>query len=349
MRLKIILFTAFIVLQCRVQAQVFNPWGPPPDDTEINPNFFRQILSHFSAEIAIGYGNTRYQQNLDDHIIYSYDNQLLLLAEDSAGNKEGIGNWLNRPFLTDTINTSNAIYYDPSSNEQDPNRAYIIDSVEQKRLIGGGNAIPVHLKLHFNYDRFRIGAGATFEFNSKAKMDLRGMPDYISHYESDFSTFFTQKYYLTAGVRYWDFWDFSYYADVEYGKFRLSNNAFPSANVTENSYWNIGFPVEKNLSKYFHLVMRPSLDMKSINTLIPTGESINTKMWNVQFQVGVRVSFPLYKNCPISNCEAQKEHRHLDKKFRGQPLYKIQNPKVGENHPYLATQKRGLFSFLKRK
>ncbi|MBK6266405.1 hypothetical protein JKA74_15275 [Marivirga sp. S37H4] len=349
MRLILIFITAFMLLQFPMQAQVFNPWGPPPNDKEIEASFLRKILSHFSAEVAIGYGNTRYRQNLDDYSIYSDNGQLYLLAADSAsGQPVGIGNWLNKPFVTDTINTSNAIVYNPSSNEQDPNRAYLIDSGE-KRLTGGGNAVPLHLKLHFNYDRYRIGAGATFEFNTKAKMDLKGYPDYINKYESDFSNFLTRKYYFTAGVRYWDFWDFSYFADVEYGRFRLSNNAFPASNVTENSYWNVGFPVEKNLSKYFHLVMRPSIDLKSINTVIPSGEAIKTNMWNLQFQVGVRVSFPLYRKCPISNCEAQKEHKHIDKKFRGQPLHKIQNPKVGQNHPYLATQKRGLFSFLKRK
>ncbi|RUA34181.1 MAG: hypothetical protein DSY77_06430, partial [Bacteroidetes bacterium] len=67
------------------------------------------------------------------------------------------------------------------------------------------------------------------------------------------------------------------------------------------------------------------------------------------FQVGLRVSFPLFKKCPISNCEAQKEHHHIDKKFRGQPIYKWQNPKVGENHPYNLNEKRESFPFLKRK
>jgi hypothetical protein len=350
MRLLLIFIFSFLLCLPNVQGQVFNPWGPPPNDSDIKPNFFRKVLSHFSAEVAIGYGNTRYRQNLDNYNLYSNNGQLLILANDSiSGQTLGIDNWLNKPFTTDTFNTSGAIRYNPSnSTEQDPNAAYLIEDGD-KRLTGGGHAIPVHLKLHFTYDRYRLGAGATFELNTTAKMNLKGFPDYIADYESDFSAFFTQKYYITGGVRYWDWWDFSYYADLEFGKFRLPNSAFPSQNVTENRYWNIAFPVEKNLSQYFHLVMRPSIDLKSINTNIPTGESIKTNMWNVQFQVGVRVSFPLYRDCPINNCEAQKEHHHIDKKFRGQPIYKIQNPKVGENHPYLATEKRGFFGFLKRK
>ncbi len=349
MRLLLILIFSLLIGLPNVQGQVFNPWGPPPNDLDIKPNFFRKVLNHFSAEVAIGYGNTRYRQNLDNYSLYSNNGQLLILDNDSTtGQVIGINNWLNSPNNAGSINTSGAIPYDANnSSEQDPNAAYVIDG--EKRLTGGGHAIPLHLKLHFNYDRYRLGAGATFELNTTAKMSLKGFPDYIAGYESDFSSFFTQKYYLTGGVRYWDWWDFSYFADVEYGRFRLPNRAFPSQFVSENSYWNIAFPVEKNLSKYFRLVMRPSIDLKSINTNIPSGESIKSNMWNLQFQVGLRVSFPLYKNCPIKNCEAQKEHNHIDKKFRGQPIYKIQNPKVGENHPYLATKKRGFFGFLKRK
>ncbi|GAA5036993.1 hypothetical protein GCM10011506_32840 [Marivirga lumbricoides] len=336
-------------MQTQVLGQVFNPWGPPPNSADIQPNLFRRVLSHFSAEVAIGYGNTRYRQNLDDYSLYSTNGNLYILGSDSAYNLSvGIGNWLNKPFVTDTLNTSNAVFYDANSNEGAPGSSYLIESGE-KRLRGGGHAVPVHVKLHFNYLRYRLGAGATFELNTTAKMSLKGFPDYINSYESDFNSFFTQKYYITAGVRYWDWWNFSYYADIEFGKFKLPESTFPSSTVSENSYWNFGFPVEKNLSKYFHLVMRPSIDLKSINTQIPTGETIKTNMWNVQFQVGIRVSFPLYRNCPIKNCEAQKEHIHVDKKFRGQPIHKIQNPKVGENHPYLATEKRGLFGFLKRK
>jgi len=331
-----------------LMGQVFNPWGPPPNDTNIDANFFRKIASHFSAEVAVGYGSTRYRQNLDEYQIYSNSNQLYLLAEDSLGNAVGITNWLNKPYLTDTLNTSSAIFYENNLNESDQNRSYVIDSLE-KRLVGGGNAIPIHLKLHFNYDRYRLGAGATFEINSKANLKLKGFPDFIANYESDYSRFFTRKYYLTAGVRYFDFWDFSYFADVEYGNFRLSDSAFPGSNVTASNYWNISFPIEKNFSEYFRLVMRPSVDLKSINTTLPSGGSIKTNMWNLQFQVGVRVSFPLFKKCPIDNCEAQKEHHHLDKKFRGQPIYKWQNPKVGENHPYNLNEKREAFPFLKRK
>lgn len=345
-------FIIILVLGCCTQqsllGQVFNPWGPPPNDTDVDANLFRKIASHFSAELAIGYGSTRYRQNLDAYKIFSSNDRLTLLTEDSLGNSVGISNWLNNGQMTDTINTEDAILYQSSKNELAQSRPYLIDSLE-KRLTGGGAAIPISLKVHFNYDRFRAGAGATFEFNSKAKLSLKGFPNYIGTYESDFKRFFTKKYYVTAGVRYYDFWDLSYYADVEFGSFRVSSSAFPASTVSTSNYWNISLPIEKNLSEYFKIVVRPSVDLKSIHTMMPTGASLKTNMWNVQVQLGVRMSFPLFKRCPIDNCRAQKEHKHIDKKFRGQPLHKWQNPKIGQNDPYNLNEKRSFFHFLNPK
>lgn len=172
--------------------QVFNPWGPPPNDKNIDANIIRKIASHFSAEVAIGYGSTRYRQNLDEYQIFSDNSNLYLLAEDTLGNPLGIGNWLNKPYVTDTLDLNSAVLYKTSLSESDQNRSYVIDSLE-KRLVGGGNAIPIHLKIHFNYNRFRAGAGATFEINSKANLNLRGFPDFIANYESDYSRFLLEN------------------------------------------------------------------------------------------------------------------------------------------------------------
>ncbi|MFQ3215032.1 MAG: hypothetical protein ACI9C9_002578, partial [Marivirga sp.] len=166
---------------------------------------------------------------------------------------------------------------------------------------------------------------------------------------SDYKRFFTQKYHFSAGFRYYDFRDFSYYAELEYGKFKLSPAVFSAGNVTLSKYWNLSFPIEKNFSEYFHFVLRPSIDFKSVQTALEPLAPVRTKLWNTQVQVGLRMSFPLYPKCPISNCEVQKEHIHVNKKFRGQPLHKKQNPKVGENDPYLETQKRSVFRIFKRK
>lgn len=37
--------------------------------------------------------------------------------------------------------------------------------------------------------------------------------------------------------------------------------------------------------------------------------------------------------CPISSCQVRMEHMHGEQEFRGQPIHKKQNPKIGEKLP----------------
>jgi len=37
--------------------------------------------------------------------------------------------------------------------------------------------------------------------------------------------------------------------------------------------------------------------------------------------------------CPINSCHTRKQHIHGKKVYRGQPLWKKQNPKIGQGLP----------------
>ena len=331
-----------------LHAQVFNPWGKPNQQEDIKPKFLRVLLSHLSTEIGIGYGSTRYFQNLDDQFLYSGNGALYLAYADSAASSYYLyDQWINSPTLTDTLGFAESVPYELNNTEFADDSEYII-SQGKRRLRGGGSAIPVHIKGFISYNRFRIGGGASFELNTNADLSLKGYPEYINSYKTQYDRFFTTKYYFIGGVRYYDFWDYSYYVDLEYGKFTFSD-AFTDLPIAYSKYWNLSFPIEKNVSEYFKLVVRPSVDFKSITTALPTAEPIKTKMWNMQVQLGIRMSFPLYRKCPIKNCEVQKEHVHIDKKFRGQPFYRKQNPKVGEGYPYPGSKKKRILGVFKRK
>lgn len=336
-------------------AQVFNPWGPPPNHKDMGPNAFRKILNMFSLEVSAGYGNMLYGQKLEDAVLYSDRTGLYLtgaLDTINASGFSGITNWINNPGINDSLSTYNPVYYPFPDQELDSIVPTFIssDSVPLK-LRGRASSIPISVRLHFNFlERFRAGVGATFVRNSQANLSLKGFDErLVNQYTTDYKSFWSSKYYITAGGRYWDFWDYSYYFDFTFGIYNLSDKVFDENVIEKSNYWNFGFPIEKNLSKYFKLVFNPSLTIQSIETTQPTGQVIKTNLNSLQFQVGVRVRFPLYKNCPISNCEAQKEHIHVDKKFRGQPIHKKQNPKIGELYPTLGKHKRGMFHFLKRK
>jgi hypothetical protein len=36
------------------------------------------------------------------------------------------------------------------------------------------------------------------------------------------------------------------------------------------------------------------------------------------------------RSCPIESCHTRKVHMHSGKKYRGQPLWKMQNPAIGQ-------------------
>ena len=45
------------------------------------------------------------------------------------------------------------------------------------------------------------------------------------------------------------------------------------------------------------------------------------------------------KTCPIYSCHVRMVHAHGEEEFRGQPLWKKQNPKVGEKLPKRSKEK----------
>ena len=44
------------------------------------------------------------------------------------------------------------------------------------------------------------------------------------------------------------------------------------------------------------------------------------------------------RTCPIESCHVRKVHMHSGKKYRGQPLWKKQNPAIGEKIKTLDTK-----------
>ncbi len=45
--------------------------------------------------------------------------------------------------------------------------------------------------------------------------------------------------------------------------------------------------------------------------------------------------------CPINSCQVRMVHRHGEKEFRGQQIWKKQNPKMGEKLPKSSRESAG--------
>ena len=52
--------------------------------------------------------------------------------------------------------------------------------------------------------------------------------------------------------------------------------------------------------------------------------------------LGIALAFSFLtscKTCPIYSCHVRMKHAHGEEEFRGQPIWKKQNPKIGEKLP----------------
>ena len=103
----------------------------------------------------------------------------------------------------------------------------------------------------------------------------------------------------------------------------------------------------KNLSEYFRVIFKPSYDFKNYNLSVPgTSSSIKHKQPTWFFQFGISITFPEIPRSPIKSDHVQLKHVITDPssgrlmEVRGQPIWKRQNPKVGENDRKLWRYKR---------
>jgi hypothetical protein len=66
------------------------------------------------------------------------------------------------------------------------------------------------------------------------------------------------------------------------------------------------------------------------SNLALTAMNTNLKPWGARLAVLFLLGVLGCRNCPIESCHVRKQHLHGGQKYRGQPLWKKQNPAIGE-------------------
>jgi hypothetical protein len=323
----------------------------PSEDPAIKPRYIRTVLNMFSLGASSGYGQTNFKQDLSAYAIWSENGQLYLIDRSEGMPGEvvrGVSNWLTNPIVNDPLilNSRYDVPLFPLINPVDNpilRNTGVLVTDDEDRIIFSDRAgsVPLTVYLNFDYQRiFRIGVGATFEWQSSAVLKPRNHAALLPNYMPDYNSVLNRYYFINAGYKYHDWWDYSFVADLRIGRFRMGN-AFNQEILAHSTYVNIGLPVERNLSEYFRLVVRPSVDVKRINTIMPENFGVlGTSLVSFNLGIGVEVNYPKYPPCIIDACRTQKEHTHFSKKYRGQPIYKKQNPMVGEDYKRLKSQRK---------
>lgn len=164
-------------------------------------------------------------------------------------------------------------------------------------------------------------------------------PEEIREYEPGFDKTSYTKIFGMVGYQFYEWWDYTFALELQLGRAKAGKEINTTAlAIGQNFFTNIGLNIEHNLSEYFRVVVKPSYDIKSYVINLPEGSSIRHNNSAFMLQVGLSINIPEIPRSPMKSDHVQLKHVITDPRtgrlmeVRGQPIWKVQNPKVGQNH-----------------
>lgn len=322
----VILIMMFLSGFYESQAQFGDPFGRSESDVKRNP--IRKILNYISISGSSGYGATLYSHKVEGfYLLQREDGGSYLVNNYQVGvPNAGYDDWVTG---TRRIN-------DIRSQPGD----FVVDSdTSVIGYQGFGRSIPLNVSLHVNISRFRIGGGAAIEFHTIGKLDPISYKGELQPISPSNNHHMFVRYFGMIGYKVHDYWDYSFVPEIQVGKVKYGNK-FENENIDKKLFFNLGMSIEKNLSEYFRILFRPSIEFKSYNLMFPeSAQTILHKQPALFVTAGISLNYPEVPRCKIKSCQTQLKHVHFGKEYRGQPITKKQNPKYGENHPDLIKYK----------
>lgn len=303
--------------------------GIPLDHFYVNPRHgaspLRKILKDFHFGLFTGAGKTFFSNNLDGFGIYQAPNSAPELTTSSTTVR--FTNWVN----------------DAGSDISAPG-PYVVAAPGTPGLGFSGSAIniPLGATLHYEFNRYRIGGGYSYELMSIGTLRSNVLSDKISDMKPASSTGFIRKYWGMAGVSFYRWNDYLFTGDLEVGSYKLKSNYNASQVTGSSTFFNLGVTIERNLSEYFKVYARPAYEIKSYDLDVPgSGQSIHYNINAFYVRVGFTYAIPELPRCFLRDCHAQINHAHGNKEYRSRrhAIYKKQNPGYGENDPTIIKYK----------
>lgn len=286
----------------------------------------RNLLSLFHFGLSTGLGLTTFKHSLDGFSIYQPASGNPVVYNE-AQPTVGLTNWFNTA-------TSGSLAINPGD--------FTVNSADED--IGFKSKsfnIPLRATVHVEFKRFRIGGGYAFEFTKVGEFKPISFSKQINTFSPEVSSFFLKKYFALIGASVYRYDQYLLTIDANIGGYGLGNK-FDMGVISKSLYFNLGATVERELSEYFKLFVRPSYDIKSYDlSIAETGQSIKHKFNAFYVNVGVSYRIPELRKCFIKTCKAQNNHAHGNKEYRSRahPIHKKQNPQTGENYPELIKYK----------
>ena len=303
---------------------------------DIYRNPIRVFLNKISVTATTGYGITSYLHTLEG--VYFYQdrtNQFIF-----SNKIEGLGstfsaysNWLNNAqpeFETSLEDLVNNLLLDEQT--------FLVNTdTTNFGFQGISHGIPINLMLHYEFQDFRIGWGYSHEKQFVQPLEPTIFERQVRPYQPDFKSTSITRMYGMIGYKFYDWWAYDFVAEMNIGK--INSELQVDQEMTSTSlYTNFGLSIERNLSEYFRVIIRPSIDFKSYTINIPDGSSVKHRQPAFFVQFGISINFPDIPRSPMGSDHVQLKHIYTNPvtgrrmEVRGQPIWKPQNPKIGELH-----------------
>lgn len=285
---------------------------------------FRRVLSKVTLGLSTGYGNTTFKHELEGYGILQEPGRAPTIfgISDPA---TSYANWFNKPET-----------YTPTQ----PGFTVTSDA-EKIGFKSKAFNIPLKATLHVEFDRYRIGGGYSFEYTNLGDFKPLSHGDEIDNFSPDVSSFFLKKYFVLLGASVYRYYDYLLVVDANIGGYGLGSK-FDKGSIKKGAFINLGVTVEREMSEYFKLFVRPSYEIKNFRMNMPDGgRSITHKFNAFYISIGASYRLPELRRCFEKACRAQKNHVHGNREYRSRvhPIYKKQNPHYGENYPTLIKYK----------
>lgn len=285
----------------------------------------RTLLKNVKFSASVGVGNTFFKHKLDGYGVFQRTGFEPRIFPSGASPSPRYSNWVNT-VLGDTLTVM------PDS--------YLISSDTAKLgFKGNGLNIPVHVSVHYEFKKFRIGGGYGLEPMFLGDFKPTTYTDKIGTFKPGSPSGIMKKYYGMLGYSFYRVQDYLFTGNLQIGGYQPGKN-FARDLIQKGINVNVGVTVERDLSEYWRLFVKPSLDFKSYTLTLPEN-TIKHNLHAIYVQLGVTYSIPEMPKCFHSKCKIQMNHAHGNKEYRSRvhPFYKKQNPNYGENHPTLIKYK----------
>lgn len=307
----------------------------------IHRSWARVKLNKLSWTLTSGYACANYKHNLSGFLFYQNSNGQYILPNNTTISTpfQGYINWLNNPL----IDTVGAAFLNPKLQ----GTQFLANSdTTEIGFRGISHGIPITFQLSYNFmEKFRIGVGYSWEKQFIKALLPTNYEGVIRPYQPNISSTTYTRLFGTVGYKFYAYYEHLFVAELQVGKIK-SGSGFNQGAIQRSMYFNLGLSIEKQLSEYFRIILKPSIDFKDYKVSIPGGMSITHQQPSLFLQVGVSINIPEIPRSPIANDHIQVKHVVTDPRtgrlieVRGQPITKWQNPKVGQNHRTLFRYKK---------